>query len=114
MTQPRRKTRAAAGKTGVCATLCSGSSIRRRELPPSAICITLHYMNPTPPRDAQLVIRLPRADLGRIDKFADRLELTRSEAVRQLLRVGLAAAGRARSNTALLELLSAARPPGRR
>lgn len=53
-----------------------------------------------------LTVRATDAELERLDEFAARLELSRSEAVRQLLRVGLAAVEEARTHTNVLALLS--------
>lgn len=72
-------------------------------------------MNPAPKRDSQLVVRLSADDLDLVDAFADKLDVSRSEGVRQLLRLGLTAIGKVRSQDALLGLLaSAKRPPKNR
>lgn len=63
-------------------------------------------MTPPPDRPHVLTVRLAEAELERLDAFAERLEFSRSEAVRQLVRVGQAAVDQVRSETEILSLLA--------
>ena len=70
-------------------------------------CITLGAMSPPPsPRPHVLTLRVSDEEIDRLEAFADRVDLSRSEAVRQLLRVGLSAVDQVPGRTAVLDLLA--------
>ena len=72
-------------------------------------------MTPSPGRPHVLTLRITDAELERLDDFAERLGFSRSESVRQLLRVGMTAVNEAKTDTGVLALLTSLdRPPQRK
>ena len=70
------------------------------------VCHTLSCMTPSPGRPHVLTLRITDAELERLDEFAERLGFSRSESVRQLLRVGMTAVNETKTDTGVLALLT--------